>query len=84
MPSDEVMHKFHHKELYSGGGNQRVTNRKQAIAIMLSEKRNEARHGGRYKHAKKKKRSLADAYHERRESRKTERKESRNFYTAED
>lgn len=40
MPYDEVMHKFKHGELHSGSkSGKKVTNRKQAIAIMLSEKR---------------------------------------------
>lgn len=39
MPYDEVMHKFKHRELHSGSKKgKKVTNRKQAIAIMLSEK----------------------------------------------
>lgn len=38
MPWDEVMHKYKKGELHSGSG-KKVTNRKQAIAIMLSEKR---------------------------------------------
>lgn len=37
MPYDQVMHKFKHGKLKSGSGD-KVTNRKQAIAIMLSEK----------------------------------------------
>ncbi len=44
MPYDEVLHKFKLGSLHSGGGG-RVTNRKQAIAIMLSEKR--AAEGGK-------------------------------------
>jgi hypothetical protein len=40
MPYDEVMHKFKHKNLHSGSkSGPKVTNRKQAIAIMMSEKR---------------------------------------------
>lgn len=39
MPYDEVMHKFKAGTLKSGGSGKRVRNRKQAIAIMLSEKR---------------------------------------------
>lgn len=40
MPYDQVMHKFKHGELHSGSKKgKKVTNRKQAIAIMLSEKR---------------------------------------------
>lgn len=48
MPSSEVMHKFKEGKLKSGGSGSTVSNRKQAIAIMLSEKRNEAEHGGEY------------------------------------
>ena len=39
MPYTEVMHKFKHGQLKSGGSGEKVTNRKQAVAIMLSEKR---------------------------------------------
>lgn len=40
MPYTEVMHKFKHGMLHSGSKHgKKVTNRKQAIAIMLSEKR---------------------------------------------
>lgn len=40
MPYDEVMHKFKHGKLHSGSKKgPKVKNRKQAIAIMLSEKR---------------------------------------------
>lgn len=40
MPYDEVMHKFKKGKLHSGSKHgKKVTNRKQAIAIMLSEKR---------------------------------------------
>ena len=38
MPYDEVLKKFKRGSLRSGSGSQ-VKNRKQAIAIMLSEKR---------------------------------------------
>ncbi len=49
MPSAEVMHKFKHGQLHSGSKTgKKVTNRKQAIAIMMSEKRNESKHGGKY------------------------------------
>jgi hypothetical protein len=47
MPSSEVMHKFKAGKLRSGSGG-KVSNPKQAVAIMLSEKRNEAEHGGEY------------------------------------
>lgn len=39
MPYDEVMHKFKEGSLKSGGSGKTVKSRKQAIAIMLSEKR---------------------------------------------
>ena len=54
MPYDEVMHKFKEGELHSGSKTgPKVDNRKQAIAIMLSEKR--AAKGGKseYKSDKK-------------------------------
>src|SRR5574341_2128471 len=45
MPYQEVMHKFKHGELHSGSKKgPKVTSRKQAIAIMMSEKR----HGAKY------------------------------------
>lgn len=54
MPFDEVMHKFKHGELHSGSkSGPKVGSRKQAVAIMLSEKR--AAEGG-----KKEYRSTAD------------------------
>lgn len=40
MPFQEVMHKFKHGKLHSGSKEgPKVKNRKQAIAIMLSEKK---------------------------------------------
>ncbi len=40
MPADQVMHKFKHGNLHSGSKKgPKVKDRKQAIAIMLSEKR---------------------------------------------
>lgn len=40
MPYDQVMHKFKHGKLHSGSkSGPPVKNRKQAIAIMLSEKK---------------------------------------------
>jgi hypothetical protein len=40
MPFDEVMHKFKHGNLHSGSkSGKKVTNKKQAIAVMLSEKK---------------------------------------------
>lgn len=59
MPSSQVMAKFKSGRLKSSSG-KKVTNPKQAVAIMYSEKRTEAKHGGKYperkmksKHAKK-------------------------------
>ena len=52
MPYDEVMHKFKAGELHSGGkGGPKVKSRKQAIAIMLSEKRKAQ--GGKKEYASK-------------------------------
>lgn len=48
MPYTEVMHKFKEGTLNSGGSGKPVTNRKQAIAIMLSEKR-ESKHKPEYR-----------------------------------
>lgn len=41
MPSSKVMHEFKEGHLNSGKGGPIVKNRKQAVAIMLSEKRKE-------------------------------------------
>lgn len=48
MPSSEVMHKFKAGTLRSGRSGKKVTKRDQAIAILMSERRNEAQHGGHY------------------------------------
>ena len=49
MPSSEVMHKWKTGHLHSGGpGGPKVKSQKQAVAIMMSEKRTEAKHGGHY------------------------------------
>lgn len=59
MPYTEVMHKFKHGELHSGSkSGPKVKNRKQAIAIMMSEKR--AAEGGKteYQPKGKKKKKL--------------------------
>lgn len=49
MPSDQVLSKFKRGALHSGSKKgPKVTSRKQAVAIMLSERRNEAKHGGQY------------------------------------
>lgn len=52
MPSSQVMKKWKSGKLKSSSGD-KVTNQKQAVAIMLSEKRNEQKHGGRYKEGTK-------------------------------
>jgi len=52
MPSSQVMAKWKAGRLKSSSG-QKVTSQKQAEAIMLSEKRNEQRHDGRYKEGAK-------------------------------
>ena len=49
MPSREVMAKFGRGTLHSGSKSGPVVkNRKQAIAIFLSEKKNEDEHSGSY------------------------------------
>ncbi len=49
MPSSAVMRKFKSGTLKSGGPNgPTVRNRRQAVAIMMSERKNEAAHGGKY------------------------------------
>ena len=62
MPSKEVMHKYGKGQLHSGSKKgPKVKDRKQAIAIMLSEKRAEKAHGGKYPDkAKKTKRDKAE------------------------
>ena len=56
MPSSEVMKKWKEGDLHSGSKKGPVVkNQKQAVAIMLSEKRNEAKHGGVYKEGGKNK-----------------------------
>jgi hypothetical protein len=48
MPSETVMHEFKHGKLRSGSKHgPRVRSRKQAIAIMLSERRKEGKGGSR-------------------------------------
>ena len=52
MPSSAVFAKFKQGKLHSGGpGGPRVTNPKQATAIMLSERRKEDANGGVYPEA---------------------------------
>jgi hypothetical protein len=54
MPSEEVMGKFKRGQLHSGSKRgPKVKGRGQAIAIMMSEKRKEKAHGGKYPHGKK-------------------------------
>lgn len=60
MPWDEVMSKFKKGDLHSGSkGGPKVKNRSQAIAIMLSEKR-EAK-GGKREYASKALKGLKNA-----------------------
>lgn len=59
MPWDEVMSKYKAGSLKSGASGSKVTNPKQAIAIMLSEKKKSGTNP-EYK-SKKKGPSLADA-----------------------
>ena len=50
------MHKWKEGKLHSGSKKGKVVKKqKQAVAIMLSEKRTEAKHGGKYPETKKKK-----------------------------
>ena len=59
MPSSEVMRKWKAGKLHSGSKTgKKVTSRKQAIAIMLSEKRAEAKHGGKYPEKKRRAKRL--------------------------
>ena len=61
MPFDKVMHKFKHGELHSGSkSGPPVKNRKQAIAIMLSEKR-EAQ-GGKKEYQSKRKHGIEKSF----------------------
>jgi hypothetical protein len=58
MPFDQVMHKFKHGQLHSGSkSGPPVKNRKQAVAIMLSEKRKAA--GGKTEYQSNSKRGFA-------------------------
>lgn len=53
VPSSRVMHEFKHKTLRSGSKRgPKVKSRKQAVAIMLSERRKEGK-GGKRKRARK-------------------------------
>jgi len=54
MPSREVMGKYKRGALHSGSKSGPVVkDRAQAVAIMLSEKRNEDEHGGHYHESKR-------------------------------
>jgi hypothetical protein len=58
MPSSQVMPKWKSGNLHSGGKSGPVVrNQKQAVAIMLSEKRKENAHGGKYPEAKRRRKS---------------------------
>lgn len=57
MPSSEVMGKFKRGTLKSGSKHGKpVKNRKQAVAILMSEKRKEGQHGGKYPEKRREKR----------------------------
>ena len=57
MPSSEVFSKYGRGELHSGSKSGPVVkDRNQAIAIKMSEERNEKKHGGRYTHKRGKRR----------------------------
>jgi hypothetical protein len=59
MPSSKVMEKFKAGKLRSGSkSGPKVTSRKQAIAIKLSEERAEKKHGGKYLEKKLKGKSV--------------------------
>jgi Family of unknown function (DUF6496) len=54
MPSSAVMSKWKKGSLHSGSKKgPKVENQKQAVAIMLSEKRAEKKHGGKYPEKKR-------------------------------
>lgn len=56
MPSSEVMDKWKKGKLHSGSKTgKKVTSQKQAVAIMLSEKRKEDANGGVYPEPKARK-----------------------------
>ena len=57
MPWDEVMHKWKTGALKSGGSGAPVRSQKQAVAIMLSEKRKAQGGKTEYQSRKKKKRT---------------------------
>lgn len=54
MPSTEVMHKWKKGKLRSGSKKgPKVKSQKQAVAIMLSERRKEKANKGKYPHKRK-------------------------------
>ena len=54
MPSEQVMHEYKHGRLHSGSKRgPKVRSRKQAIAIMLSERRKEGKETGSRRRAKR-------------------------------
>jgi hypothetical protein len=54
MPSDEVFDKWKKGKLHSGSKEgPRVKSHDQAVAIYLSEKRNERTHGGKHREGRK-------------------------------
>lgn len=60
VPSSQVLSKFKRGDLHSGSKQgKKVTNRKQAVAIMLSEKRAESKHGGKYPEKARREKRLA-------------------------
>jgi hypothetical protein len=60
MPFDQVMSKFKEGKLHSGSKTgKKVKNRKQAIAIMLSEKKKASEGEEEYQSSKRKKLNLA-------------------------
>ena len=57
MPSSAVMGKWKSGKLKSGSGG-KVKSQKQAVAIMLSEQRNEKSHGGVYQEGGSRKKNI--------------------------
>lgn len=54
MPSKDVMKKYGKGELHSGSKHgPKVKSHAQAVAILMSEKRNEKAHHGHYTHKRK-------------------------------
>jgi hypothetical protein len=61
MPYTEVMHKWKTGKLKSGGSGKPVKNQKQAVAIMLSEKR--AAEGGKKEYQPKHGKGFKGLFH---------------------